>query len=306
MDYTKDFFGYNLVWFVGEVEDRLDPLYLGRVRVRCFGWHSSDKSVQPTEVLPWANSIGGQTLSGNDFTLGTWVFGFFMDGSKAQRPVVIGSLPGYRYGSPGQSELNPVGINEPDYPSALSGIRAENQKKDVIIDPEAGPEWDEPPDPEDAVYPTTKVFSHESGSFLMFTGSGRVLLWSASGTYIELQADGDGVWRIVGDGYRVVSGSDFINVAGNVNLTVDGNVNWNIGGNVTYNVGGDVNWIVKGNYDSDITGDKIEKITGNKDEDIAGNKTVKLGGDENVNAGGSIIRIGGPLYKIDASKVVIG
>ena len=29
-------------WFVGVVEDRNDPLKLGRVRVRCLGYHTSD------------------------------------------------------------------------------------------------------------------------------------------------------------------------------------------------------------------------------------------------------------------------
>ena len=34
-------FGKNLVWFVGVVEDRMDPNFLGRVKVRCFGYHLS-------------------------------------------------------------------------------------------------------------------------------------------------------------------------------------------------------------------------------------------------------------------------
>ena len=31
-------------WFVGVVEDRNDPKYLGRVRVRCLGHHTEDKN----------------------------------------------------------------------------------------------------------------------------------------------------------------------------------------------------------------------------------------------------------------------
>ena len=53
MDFAKDFLGYNFVWFIGEVEDRNDPLRLGRVKVRCFGWHTTDKAVLPSENLPW-------------------------------------------------------------------------------------------------------------------------------------------------------------------------------------------------------------------------------------------------------------
>jgi hypothetical protein len=38
---NKDFLGLNnFVWWFGVVEDRIDPLELGRCRVRCFGWHN--------------------------------------------------------------------------------------------------------------------------------------------------------------------------------------------------------------------------------------------------------------------------
>jgi len=34
----RNFLGRNgFTWFVGVVEDRYDPVTLGRVRVRCFG-----------------------------------------------------------------------------------------------------------------------------------------------------------------------------------------------------------------------------------------------------------------------------
>ena len=51
-DFAKDFMGYEFIWFIGEVEDRNDPLKLGRVRVRCFGWHSTNKEELPTADLP--------------------------------------------------------------------------------------------------------------------------------------------------------------------------------------------------------------------------------------------------------------
>ena len=39
----------GFVWFVGVVEDRNDPSKLGRVRVRCLGYHTADKTLIPTE-----------------------------------------------------------------------------------------------------------------------------------------------------------------------------------------------------------------------------------------------------------------
>ena len=99
-----NFIGLNgFVWFLGVVEDRQDPYQIGRVRVRCFGHHTGDKSKLPTADLPWAQvmlpvtSAGisgvGQTPTG--LVEGSHVFGFFRDGEARQEPVVMGSMPGY-------------------------------------------------------------------------------------------------------------------------------------------------------------------------------------------------------------------
>ena len=45
----------GFVWFVGVVEDRNDPSALGRVRVRCLGYHTPDVIKLPTTDLPWAH-----------------------------------------------------------------------------------------------------------------------------------------------------------------------------------------------------------------------------------------------------------
>ena len=95
--------GRNFVWFFGVVEDRIDPNYLGRVRVRCFGFHTDDREDLPTEDLPWAmvmqpTNSAAQTEVGQSPTGlvdGSWVVGFFLDGDEAQQPMVIGSVGGY-------------------------------------------------------------------------------------------------------------------------------------------------------------------------------------------------------------------
>ena len=94
--------GKSFIWFVGVVEDRQDPKYLGRLRVRCLGYHTEDLTVLPTVDLPWAhvmNPITSATVSGLGQTPlgaveGTWVIGFFQDGADAQMPIIIGTLPG--------------------------------------------------------------------------------------------------------------------------------------------------------------------------------------------------------------------
>ena len=47
----------GFVWWIGVVEDVLDPLKTGRVKVRCFDWHTSNKGAIPTSALPWAQVV---------------------------------------------------------------------------------------------------------------------------------------------------------------------------------------------------------------------------------------------------------
>ena len=95
----NNFIGLNgFVWWVGEIEDRMDPLNMGRVRVRIFGWHTDNKALLPTDGLPWAQGVYPLNSSRNwqSPSVGDWVVGFFMDGESAQFPVVMGILPGIK------------------------------------------------------------------------------------------------------------------------------------------------------------------------------------------------------------------
>jgi len=92
----------GFAWFFGVVEDRKDPLKIGRVKVRILGYHDDDKNVLPTTKLPWATPIQGVTsaaVSGKGWTPlglveGTWVFGFFADPGSYQIPMILGSIAG--------------------------------------------------------------------------------------------------------------------------------------------------------------------------------------------------------------------
>ncbi len=95
----------NFYWWFGVVEDRDDPLRLGRCRVRIIGYHTEDNEVLPTEDLPWAmpvmpaNSAGtsGVGWSPTGAVAGSWVVGFFADGENGQHPMffgTVGAIPG--------------------------------------------------------------------------------------------------------------------------------------------------------------------------------------------------------------------
>jgi len=96
---NTNFVGLNgFIWWVGVIENRVDPLALGRCQVRIFGWHNENSVTLPTSDLPWAQAM----IPINDSKhfsaprVGEWVVGFFMDGEQAQTPVMMGVLPGLK------------------------------------------------------------------------------------------------------------------------------------------------------------------------------------------------------------------
>ena len=138
-------------WFVGVVEDRQDPQTLGRLRVRCLGYHTEDLNKLETKDLPWAhvmNPITSATVSGLGQSPlgaveGTWVVGFFQDGADAQQPIIIGTLPGVPSELPdtgskkgfmdavngaypkykNETDVNRLSVNDKDLPHSSLTIR---------------------------------------------------------------------------------------------------------------------------------------------------------------------------------------
>ena len=94
----------GFIWWVGVVENRMDPLGLGRCKVRIYGWHTNDTSgtdpakiAIPVDDLPWALPLLPLNSRNSFFPpeLGDWVMGFFMDGESGQFPVMMGIMPAF-------------------------------------------------------------------------------------------------------------------------------------------------------------------------------------------------------------------
>lgn len=268
-------FGNSIMW-MGVVEDINDPVQLGRVRVRIFGTHTEDKNKIKTKDLPWAQpiqsinsgAVNDLGTSPTGLKQGSWVVGFFMDGNEKQRPLVFGSLAGV----PDQlgSEIT-TGFSDPDgvYPNRVDEsdvnrlardngiphpVLAEKESartKSVKIATPIGGTWDEPASTYAAKYTDNHVMETEGGHIREYddtTNAKRIHEWHDSGTFYEIDNEGNKVVRIVKDSYEIVAGNEYVKVKGNVNLTVDGNCNmyvekdWNVqvGGNWNVNVG--ANW----------------------------------------------------------------
>jgi predicted chitinase len=87
--------------YEGCVENRSDPLKLGRCQVRVVGLHTHDKSILPTADLPWAYPLQPVTSAGISglgyapigLVEGSWVLITFRDDDE-QQPIILGSVGG--------------------------------------------------------------------------------------------------------------------------------------------------------------------------------------------------------------------
>ena len=343
----RNFIGRNgFTWFVGVVEDRNDPIKLGRVRVRCFGWHNESKVEIPTDKLPWAmpmNSINSaQTnnigTSPTGLIEGTWVVGFFLDGDRAQEPVIMGTLATIPSEEPNKEQgfYDPNGkypmkdfLNEPDVnrlsrndsekPHAVIQTKESGRTKQVSVANEATDKWDEPAYAYAATYPYNHVKETESGHIVEFddtAGKERIHEYHKSGTFYEVQPDGSKVTRIVANNYMIVAKDNDINIKGNCNLTIDNNCTTYIKGNWDIQVDGNKTEVIKGNvsevygtnpiadyHTTLVTGFRSKTILGLENENVAGAVTHIYGGikSETV-AGYSKLKIT-RNYDVDALRI---
>jgi len=310
----RNFIGNNgLIWFVGVVEDRHDPIELGRVRVRAFGWHTDDKAKIPTEELPWAipmsgidsASVSGVGKSPTGMVEGTWVFGFFMDGKRAQEPAVIGTIatmPSEKAdvvkGFNDPNGLYPRYTDESDVNKLARGLKEPKHISDEIKNDFS--EIKEPAEPFAAKYPYNHVTETESGHIKEYddtAGKERIREWHKTGTFYEIHPDGTKVEHIVKDNYQIIAGNNAIHVKGNVDVFIDANTNITVSGNLTA--------LVKKNADITIN----ENLTAlvNKDAEITvdGNTTLKVGKNFDASIGGTCTMKSGGNMKFTAPKIDI-
>lgn len=263
----KDELGNEFIWFFGVVEDRNDPLKSGRVRVRCFNWHSNDKNAVPTNSLPWAQcmqsitsaAISGIGQSATGLVEGSWVVGFFMDGKRAQKPMIMGSIAGIptelansNFGFNDPNAKYPTLINEPDIDRLARNddefvsplIELKEQGRTTAVPTSIGDNWSEPKYKYNATYPNNHVTKSESGHIFEIddtVNNERIHEYHKSGTFREITASGNTVTRVVGDGYEIIAGSNYVNIKGSSNITIDSDCTTYVKGDWNVKVDGSFN-----------------------------------------------------------------
>jgi len=143
-------------------------------------------------------------------------------------------------------------------------------------------------------YPYNHVRETESGHIQEFDDTPfaeRIYEKHRSGTYYEIDADGNKVTRVVGQNYHIVAGNNFVNIKGDVNLTIDSNCKTYIKGDWDIQVDGNKTEVVKKNvtetygtengahaHTISVTGKRAETVTNTVTETYQDAKTEEVTG----------------------------
>lgn len=278
----------QFIWWQGVVEDIDDPLKLGRVRVRIFGFHNSSKIDIPVKYLPWASvcqtissaSTSGVGISPTGIVCGSWVIGFFQDGESAQHPVVLGTL----FGIP-QEKNSGLGFSDPNNVYPRDGylkesdvnrlarnenidktvVKSKNDNRETSISSAFGEEsWSEPQTEYSAKYPKNHVYETESGHIQEFDDTPnkeRIHTYHKSGTFTEIYPNGTKVDKVVKNKYEIILENDRILVKGKKSENINGDYNLK-SKNLNVEISGDVNVIINGNTTIETKGDCFHKVGG--------------------------------------------
>lgn len=283
------------IWFVGVCECLMDPEKLGRIQVRALGDHTQNKDDIPTEDLPWAMpmmpitsaSMSGIGQAPVGLVQGSWVIGFYRDGTEKQQPIIIGSIGGLPL-DPANGEVgfnDPIEcfpqedkLEEPDTNRHARGVVGKHvvepipvtMRKAAVLTNIASSvsTWDEPITPYEPIYPYNQVWEGPYNSTCDSCEWGHIEEWDStpgseryfrqhktSQNFIEIHPDGKEVRKIYGDNFELDLASKHLYVSGDYKVTIDGNKEESILG--------DYNVVIEGDYIQHVLGDKRVEVVGN-------------------------------------------
>jgi hypothetical protein len=318
------FLGHNgFLWFVGVVEDRQDPQYTGRVRVRCLGHHTSNTTILPTSDLPWAQVVLPVTSSGISglgqsplgLVEGSWVFGYFRDGNNRQEPLVLGSLPGKPselsqsggfYDPNGiypkykdEPDVNRLAVNNEDNPhlaltlrqsTRITGIATADFNTYTAADGSTiaasdGDTFDQPVIPYNASYPYNQVYESESGHIREYDDTnGAERIYESHRTGTSYEIDASG------NKTDIIKGTHFTLVSDSNKHFIQGNSDISIDGRHKIYI--NKNNVANNHYDIQIgAGASINIQVDSGDVNIhtiQGKINMNAGGDYNLKVGGNM------------------
>lgn len=314
MSTTRDFGQEGFLWFIGTVEDRNDPLKLGRVRVRIMNVHGNSRE-HPTDTLPWAvimNSVHSASTNVKEEQPGTedhwWktgvapvglnirstVVGFFLDGTERNQPVVMGTINGIPDNWPYPFEDGKGPPRNHDVPEEAREINTvpktivkdiTNIEEDIIYEPITAYK---------AKYPYNKVTKTERGHVFEVDDTPdneRVHQFIRGGAYDELATI---VYEVDNKKFlatrRIEKTTDNKHEVDLVDRTV-----WvgrdeihRVQNNRTDSVGNNVTQSIGNNVTQSIGNNEVRTIANNQTETIKGNVLITVEGNYDLNVTGNV------------------
>lgn len=307
--------GSSFQWFHGVVEDVNDPEEMGRIRIRCVGYHTNDIELLPTSGLPWATPILPVTsasmssigISATGILPGSWVIGFFRDGISAQDPVILGTIPSVSTKRTEKGFRDPS-LSNPRFPGLIdtprdatsyyssspvfltkSELRQENIE--TAVPPKVSSVAPDNSDPTyytretwdsintelviRPVYPKNQVFESESG---------HVVEYDDTPGYERIsQFHKSGTYKEI-----IADGSQTVTVVGDNYKVVFKDDNVYIKGNCNLTIDGDLRTLVKGNYHLEVEGDYTQYIKGSKQIKTGGSEQTEIGHERSYNINSNV------------------
>jgi hypothetical protein len=210
--------------FRAVIEANDDPKKIGRVKVRIFGLHTENNENSSesfnfikTSDLPWAEIMGGTSfglISGVGLSSvlrqGTWVWVVLHD-DNPNKPVIIGTIIGENTTDPASQYSAGSGFCDPD---------GEYPKSDRLNRSDMNPALD-------SKYLTLSVLETPSGHLIEIddtVGEESIKVTHKSGTYINIDNEGNVTWDVVGNVNWDVAGDLNMNITGTSAITSGGNM----------------------------------------------------------------------------------
>lgn len=262
-------------WFIARVVDFNDPERLGRLKIRVIHdqtgeigkWSGNDVStgvpddellwawtissiqsaslasakiredrLEGFEVPDWIDAVG---MSPTGTAIGTYVFGFYLDGKEQNIPMVFGSY--HKQSITPEPPTDPKTGEFLQLKAPTGKVEANNDVTDLTganntvakTKWELRTEGDEVKEPFldksgdqystlwGAQYPYNLTYTTKSGHIIEVDdspGAERLHMWHKSGTYDEISPAGERVTKTIHDNYTITSGNNYVLIDGKETL----------------------------------------------------------------------------------------